>query len=111
MNVSDGASLVAHTVKSLPAMQETRVPSPGQEGLLEKDMATRSRARPRRLEINLLDCLSLCRLVSRIRSRDEPVCFLGFLTSASGGGGGGGIPDGLHPRPAFPHPSIDITAS
>ena len=36
MNVSDGASLVAHTVKSLPAMQETRVPSPGQEGLLEK---------------------------------------------------------------------------
>ena len=87
MNVSDGASLVAHTVKSLPAMQETRVPSPGQEGLLEKDMATRSRARPRRLEINLLDCLSLCRLVSRIRSRDEPVCFLGFLTSASGGGG------------------------
>ena len=88
MNVSDGASLVAHTVKSLPAMQETRVPSPGQEGLLEKDMATRSRARPRRLEINLLDCLSLCRLVSRIRSRDEPVCFLGFLTSASGGVGG-----------------------
>jgi len=46
VNVSDGASLVAHTVKSLPAMQETRVPSPGQEGLLEKDMATRSRARP-----------------------------------------------------------------
>ena len=89
MNVSDGASLVAHTVKSLPAMQETRLPSPGQEGLLEKDMATRSRARPRRLEINLLDCLSLCRLVSRIRSRDEPVCFLGFLTSASGRGGGG----------------------
>ena len=42
MNVSDGASLVAHTVKSLPAMQETRVPSPGQEGLLEKDMATHS---------------------------------------------------------------------
>ena len=79
MNVSDGASLVAHTVKSLPAMQETRVPSPGQEGLLEKDMATRSRARPRRLEINLLDCLSLCRLVSRIRSRDEPVCV--FLVS------------------------------
>ena len=53
--------------------------------------------------------LSLCRLVSRIRSRDEPVCFLGFLTSAWRGGGG--IPDGLHPRPAFPHPSIDITAS
>ena len=26
-------------------------------------VATRSRARPRRLEINLLDCLSLCRLV------------------------------------------------
>ena len=46
MNISDRASLVAHTVKSLPAMQETRVPSLGQEGLLEKDMATHSRTRP-----------------------------------------------------------------
>ena len=82
------AGTVVQMVKNPLAMQETRVPSPGQEGLLEKDVATRSRARPRRLEINLLDCLSLCRLVSRIRSRDEPVCFLGFLTSASGRGGG-----------------------
>lgn len=44
--ISDRASLVAHTVKSLPAMQETRVPSPGRDGLPEKDMATRSRTRP-----------------------------------------------------------------
>ena len=35
-------SLVAQLVKNLPAMQETRVPSPGQEGLLEEGMATHS---------------------------------------------------------------------
>ena len=34
------ASLVAHTVKYLPAMQETRVQSLGQEDLLENEMAT-----------------------------------------------------------------------
>ena len=34
-----GASLVAHTVKNLPAMQETRVRSPGQEDPLEKGMS------------------------------------------------------------------------
>ena len=34
------ASLVAQTVKSLPAMQETRVQSMGQEDPLEKEMAT-----------------------------------------------------------------------
>ena len=36
------ASLVAQTVKSLPAMQETQVQSPGGEDPLEKGMATRS---------------------------------------------------------------------
>ena len=36
------ASLVAQMVKSLPAMQETWVPSLGQEGPLEKEMATHS---------------------------------------------------------------------
>ena len=36
------ASLVAHTVKSLPAMQETWVRSLGWEDLLEKEMATHS---------------------------------------------------------------------
>ena len=36
------ASLVAQTVKSLPAMQETQVRSLGQEDPLEKDMATHS---------------------------------------------------------------------
>ena len=36
------ASLVAQTVKSLPAMQETRVWSLGQEDPLEKGMATYS---------------------------------------------------------------------
>ena len=35
-----GASLVAQTVKNLPAMQETQVPSLSQEDPLEKGMAT-----------------------------------------------------------------------
>ena len=34
------ASLVAQTVKNLPAVQETWVPSLGREGPLEKGMAT-----------------------------------------------------------------------
>ena len=34
------ASLMALTVKSLPAMQETQVPSVGQEDPMEKGMAT-----------------------------------------------------------------------
>ena len=37
-----GASLVAQTVKNLPAMQETQVWSLGQEDLLEEEMATHS---------------------------------------------------------------------
>ena len=37
-----GASLVAQRVKSLPAMQETRVRSLGQEDPLEKEMAYHS---------------------------------------------------------------------
>ena len=36
------ASLVAQTRKNLPAMQETQVPSLGQEDPLEKGMATLS---------------------------------------------------------------------
>ena len=36
------ASLVVQTVKNLPAMQETRVQSLGQEDALEKGMATHS---------------------------------------------------------------------
>ena len=36
------SSLVAQSVKSLPAMQETWVQSLGQEVLLEKEMATHS---------------------------------------------------------------------
>ena len=36
------ASLVAQTVKNLPAMQETQVLSLGQEGSLEKGMTTHS---------------------------------------------------------------------
>ena len=35
-------SLVAETVKHLPAMQETRIPSLGWEDALEKEMATHS---------------------------------------------------------------------
>ena len=37
-----GAFVVAQLVKNLPAMQETRVRSPGQEDPLEKEMATHS---------------------------------------------------------------------
>ena len=37
-----GASLAAQSLKRLPPMQETRVQSLGQEGLLEKEMATHS---------------------------------------------------------------------
>ena len=33
---------MAQTVKNLPAVQETQVRSPGQEDLLEKEMATHS---------------------------------------------------------------------
>ena len=36
------ASLVAQTVKNLPAMQETWVPSLGWEDALDKEMATHS---------------------------------------------------------------------
>ena len=36
------ASLVAQTVKNMPAMQQTRVPSLGSEDPLEKGMATNS---------------------------------------------------------------------
>ena len=37
---SSGASLVAQTVKNMPAVQETWVPSLGREDPLEKGMAT-----------------------------------------------------------------------
>ena len=37
-----GASLVAHSVKNLPAVQETRLRSLGWEDPLEKEMATHS---------------------------------------------------------------------
>ena len=37
-----GASLVAQTVKPLPAILETGVPSPGREDPLEKETATHS---------------------------------------------------------------------
>ena len=40
---ASGASWVAHTVKNLPAMQETWVQSLGWEDTLEKGMATHSR--------------------------------------------------------------------
>ena len=41
-NRSSWTSLVAQTVKRLPALQETRVRSLGQEDPLEKEMATHS---------------------------------------------------------------------
>ena len=39
---SSGASLVAQTVKNLPAMQETRVRSLGREDPLDKEIVTHS---------------------------------------------------------------------
>ena len=41
-SLSSGASLVAQSVKNLPAVQETWVRSLGWEDLLEKEMATHS---------------------------------------------------------------------
>ena len=38
-----GASLMAQQVKNMPAMQQMRVRFQGQEGPLEKEMATHSR--------------------------------------------------------------------
>ena len=40
--VSQGDSLMAQMVKHKPAVQETQVPFLGQEGSLEKEMATHS---------------------------------------------------------------------
>ena len=42
MKTTASSSLVAQTVKLLPAMRETRVLSLGQEDPLEKEMATHS---------------------------------------------------------------------
>ena len=39
---NNGASLVAHIVKDLPAMQKTQVQSLGREDTLEKEMAIHS---------------------------------------------------------------------
>ena len=41
-DIGEGLSLVAQTVKNLPAMRETYVPSLGQEDTLEKGMAIHS---------------------------------------------------------------------
>ena len=46
--VLQGASLVAQSVKNLPAVQETWVQSWGQEDPLEKEMATHSSTHGRR---------------------------------------------------------------
>ena len=37
-----GASLVTQTIKNMPAVEETRIQSLGQEYVLEKGMATHS---------------------------------------------------------------------
>ena len=49
MKGSDDGSLVAQTVKCLPAMQETRVRSLGWEDPLEKEMAIRSSTLPSKI--------------------------------------------------------------
>ena len=48
-NLVYGASLVAQTVKNLPAMQETWIRSPSREDPLEKGMATHSSIRAWRI--------------------------------------------------------------
>ena len=40
MGEENGTSLAAQMVECLPTMRETQVQSPGQEDLLEKEMAT-----------------------------------------------------------------------
>ena len=45
----EGNSLVALSVKNLPAVQETQVQSQGQEDPLEKDMATHSSTLARKI--------------------------------------------------------------
>ena len=42
MKISNGASLVAHTIKNLPTMQETQVQSLGWEDPQEKGMSVHS---------------------------------------------------------------------
>ena len=42
ITIENGVSLVAQTVKNLPAMQETQFWSPSREDPLEKEMATHS---------------------------------------------------------------------
>ena len=46
VELTDGASLVAQMVNSLPAMRETQDRSPGQEDPLEKKMTTHSSILP-----------------------------------------------------------------
>ena len=42
MVIQSWVSFVMQSIKSLPALQETRIPSLGQEDPLEKEMATHS---------------------------------------------------------------------
>ena len=42
VDTNSGASLVAHTIKNLPAIQETQIQSLGWGDTLEKGMATHS---------------------------------------------------------------------
>ena len=70
-----GASLVAQTVKNLPAMQETRVRSLGWEDPLEKEMATRSSILawkiPRTEKPSRLQLMGLQRVVFKICFIDQ----------------------------------------
>ena len=53
LDIVKGSSLVAESVKSLPAMQESWVQSLGLEDALEKEMATHSSILAWRICINL----------------------------------------------------------
>ena len=57
-------SLLAQTVKNLPAMQETQVQSLGQEDTLEKGMATNSNNE----SSDLLSLIQECKIAKRLEN-------------------------------------------
>ena len=80
-----GASLVAQTVKNLPAMQETRVRSLGWEDPLEKEMATPSSILawkiPRTEKPSRLQLMGLQRVVFKICFIDQFAPSIGRISA------------------------------
>ena len=63
------ASVVAHRVKNLPAMQETWVRSLGQEDPLEEGMATHSSILARRIPVDRGAWWAIVHVVSKSRTQ------------------------------------------